>query len=580
MIRNIPKSLIESAKKQITEAVALKGHIAMAKKASNQSKLFGKTEAEIISQHVIPLGEDTTVLPLERDTATPHPDVVDHLDKHGYDVHDYMKGLAIKKGEKKNPISIGKVLARTDAPQSLKTAYEKDPSRQGIDSSVHIVISRNPVHVAGMSTHQNWESCQTLGGGGKYVDENGTTKNLDRQDVGDYHEFVPKDIYAGSHIAYLVHKPEDVDKHYAPIARILLKPYTSQHGHTILKPMQTYGEEWNGFHSSVQKWADKHFPMKDPEYTIDSSVYQDGPKKAYNFGEEHNEYWKNHQNDTTLAMHPSDEVITHYINNTKRSMPGMPEDAQNRHHRSYVFSALAKNPHLKEHHVLELLRHPATPEYAKGSLFYFPSSKVVELGMSDQFYHHHVVSNPNLTSTHLEDLIHQHESKFSANDETDHVSLTPDHGKILNGIATHKNLLPEQANHLIGMSKVKEYPYAIEHLFKKASDDHIEKTLDSLAEDRESLQYYDKAFSSLAKHKPHFLPKMNNLMIYHAYNDINRKSETAKRVEQEMLSRGDAFHGIVVRSSQHPSILQHIADTAPNLEHRNMAKAKLEGMTK
>lgn len=580
MIRNIPKSLIESAKKQITEAVALKGHIAMAKKASNQSKLFGKTEAEIISQHVIPLGEDTTVLPLERDTATPHPDVVDHLDKHGYDVHDYMKGLAIKKGEKKNPISIGKVLARTDAPQSLKTTYEKDPNRQGIDSNVHVVISRNPLHVAGMSTHQNWESCQTLGGGGKYIDSEGKTRNLDKQDIGDYSEYVKDDIAAGSHIAYLVHKPEDVDKHYKPIARILLKPYMSKHGHSILKPMQTYGEEWNGFHSTVSKWADKHFPMKDPEYTIDSSVYPDGPKKTYNFSPEHDEYWKNNQTDSALAMHPSDEVITHYIEDTKKQKPGMNEEGSNRYYRSHIFSAIAKNPHIKEHHVLELLRHHATPEHSKGGLYIFPSNKVVEMGMNDPASHHHVVNNPKLTTEHLETLIHQHSSLFDDEHQEMSVSLNREKSNLLNGIASHKNLSNEQANHLIGSSRVREYPSAMGHLFKKASDDKVKESLDHLAEDTDSLVYYDNAFSALVKHKPHLLPHMNNLMLLYAYNRLSSRSETAKTVENEMLSRGGPFHRVLSQRSNHASSLNRIADESTDEETKKLAKQRLAGLDK
>lgn len=579
MIRNIPKSLIEAAQKQLDEAVALKKHIDMANKASKYSMQFNKTQAEIISQHVIPLGHDTTVLPLERDTATPHPDVEEHLDRHGYDVHDYMKGLAIKKGEKKNPISIGKVLARTDAPQSLKTAYEKDPNRQGIDSNVHVVISRNPVHVAGMSTHQNWESCQTLGGGGKYIDSDGKTRNLDKQDIGGSSEYVKEDIASGSHIAYLVHKPEDVDVHYKPIARILLKPYMSRHGHVILKPMQTYGEEWNGFHSTVAKWADKHFSMKDPEYTMDNTVYQDGPKKVYNFAPEHDEYWKKNQTNSSLMMHPSDEVITHYIEDTKNQKPGITEEGNNRH-RSHIFSEIAKNPHIKEHHVLELLKHPATPEYSKGGLYAFPSNKVVEMGMNDPASHYHVVNNPKLTTENLETLIHQHSSLFNDEHQEMSLSLTRDKSILLNGIASHKSLSNEQANHLIQSSRVREYPSAMEHLFKKASDDKIKESLDHLAEDKDSLVYYNNALSTLVKHKPHMLPHMNNLMLLHAYNRLSSRSETAKTVENEMLSRGGPFHRLLSQRSNHASSLNRIADESTDEEIKNLAKKRLSGLDK
>lgn len=556
MIRNIPQSLIESAKKQISEAVALKGHIDMANKASRSTKIGGKTRAELISQHVIPLGQDTITLPLERDTATPHPDVVDHLDKHGYDVHDYMKGLAIKKGEKKNPISIGKVLARTNASPSLKTSYEKDPSRQGIDSSVHVVISRNPVHVAGMSTHQNWESCQTLGGGGKFVDDAGSTQNLKKQDVGSLTEHVPHDISAGSHVVYLVHKPEDIDKHFKPISRILLKPYISDHGHTILKPMGSYGEEWNGFHSTISKWADKHFPMKDPEYTLDSTVYPDGPRKINNFAPEHDEYWKNHKNGNIAKLHPSEGVITHYIDKIEQDMHKSPGDTSNAIAK-YELDDITQNPHLKENHVLRILNHDNILTHsARERLYKFPSDEVVGRGVSDPSAHQYIVNNPRLKTEHIEKILHDDHSDI-LNQETEE-PWTSKHSNILHGLANHQNLSQHQADQLLQMDTTREFPSALTGLFQKASDEHINKTLDEMKEDTKSLVYYDKAFAKLAQHKPHMVSNMNNLMLLHAYNASPKNGSTGNHIEREMLGRGDMFHHILASRSLNKEHLNHV----------------------
>lgn len=589
MINTLPKSLIASVETHLSEAVALKTHINMANKASRSTKVGGKTRAEILSQHVIPLGQDTTVLPLERSTSTPHPDVVTHLEDHGYEVHDYMKGLAIKQGQTKNPISIGKVLARTDAPQSLKTTYEKDPNRQGIDSTVHVVISRNPVHVAGMSTHQNWESCQTLGGSGKYIDKEGNEQKLPKQEVGGYTEHVPADIAAGSHIAYLVSHPDDVDKHYKPIARILLKPYISNHGHTVLRPMGSYGEEWNGFHSTVRKWADKHFPMKDPEYKLHSEVYPDGANQIHNFAPEHDEYWKKSSSSVALTQHPSSEVLDHHIAEATKEIPGVSPEASFRSHTAYVFDDLASNPHLKEHHAVEILSHPNIKKSTKARLYSrIASDKVVGMGLSDPSAHEYVSLNPNLKTEHIDALIHIHKPEFERNIRGENV---PNHREVattLHNLIDHPNLSHHQADELIQTEGISDYPSALAGLFRKASDDKVAKTLDHMNEegDSNSWVYSDRAFATIAQKKPHLLPKLNNLMLLHAYNshtsskDREGKGKITRGIENEMLQRDDRFHHILARRSKNPEVLRHILNTGNKEEALTHARINLDNLTK
>ena len=589
MIRNIPSSLLEAAEKHLSEAVALKTHINMANKASRSTKVGGKTRAEAISQHVIPLGQDTTVLPLERSTATPHPDVVAHLEEHGYDVHDYIKGLAIKHGQTKNPISIGKVLARTDAPQSLKTTYEKDPNRQGVDSSVHVVISRNPVHVAGMSTHQNWESCQTLGGSGKYTDKEGNEQTLPKQDRGEQTKFVPEDIAAGSHIAYLVNKPEDIDKHYKPISRILLKPYISNHGHTVLRPMGVYGEEWNGFHSTVSKWANEHFPMKDAEYKLHDSVYPDGANKIYNFAPEHDEYWKKSSSSVVLTQHPSSEVIDHHIAEATKEIPGVSPEARFRTHTSHVFDEISSNPRIKEHHAVEILRHPNIKKSTKARLYSrMASDVVVGMGLSDPSAHEFVSMNPNLKTEHIDTLIHTYKPEFERAFNGESV---PNHREVattIHNLIDHPNLSRHQADELIQTEGITEYPSALAGLFHKASDDKVAKTLDQMNEegDSNSWVYSDRAFATVAQKKPHLLPKLSNLMLLHAYNshtankDREGKGKITRGIEDEMLKRDDKFHHILARRSKNPEVLSHIITNSNKEEALTHARNNFDILTK
>lgn len=151
MINSLPPSLIEAASQVLSEALAAPAHKAMATRAANSTKNSkGLTAAEQISQHVIPLGEDRVVIPLER-TITPDTRVSKHLEDNGYKIHDYEQGLAVKSDSPDRKMRIGRILQQTNAPQNIKTAYEKDPARQGIKSDpAYVVISRKPSDVAAM----------------------------------------------------------------------------------------------------------------------------------------------------------------------------------------------------------------------------------------------------------------------------------------------------------------------------------------------------------------------------------------------------------------------------------------------
>jgi hypothetical protein len=571
MIRDLPQSLIATATKHLEEAVALKTHIAMAKKASRSTSVAGVSTAERISSHVIPSGQDTTIIPLERDSVSAHPQVVSHLNKSGYNVHDYKKGLAIKQGQTKNPISIGKVLDRTNAPQHVKEAYQKDPNRQGIDSSVHIVISRKPEHVAGMSTHQNWESCQTLGGAGK--DENGNS--LDKQDRGGEAQHVPEDIAAGSHVAYLVHNPEDVDKHYKPIARILLKPYTSESGHTILHPMKIYGEEWNGFHSSVKKWADTHFKATDPEYKMHDAVYPDGPTHIRSFAPEHDDHWAKKDPTRTsnwdiLYQHPSSKVIDAWQD---KIIPSADVDM-------YV-GMLAKNPHLQDHHVKRMIDNPRIKESAKTSMIEnHPAA--VEYGFNRPEHHAQLVHNPHLKSSHIESMINTYKDQIENPPDDNNVRIKL--GGIFNGLANHPNLEQHQADTLIKLDRAREYPGVMRGLYKKASAHHI---VNLLNDEKETMNtnhwhYYDRAYASLMQHKPHLIKHMHPLMMYHGHNAVPR--DQAESIEHVMLDNNpdhspNFFHNSLSSRSLHPSVLNRIMNETSDENTKSKASGQLYRIT-
>ena len=236
----------------------------------NWVKKNGGTEAAGISAHAIPLGQHQVTIPLEHPEkkVEPHPEVHEHLQKHGYDVHDYKAGLALEPAKegatKRRQIKIGKALEATNAPPHVKDAFTNDPNRRGakaIDSGLQVVVSRHPHHVAGMSTDQGWSSCMDLDGGSN-------------------RHYLKHDVLKGTHVAYLTKKGDDEVKR--PMARIALKPFVGKNtGEKILHPEdRTYGTADSAFEHTVKKWTDKHFPLNpDEEYHKHSDVYDDSGTK-------------------------------------------------------------------------------------------------------------------------------------------------------------------------------------------------------------------------------------------------------------------------------------------------------------
>jgi len=193
-------------------------------------------------------------------------DVEDHLATHGYEVHDAAKGTAKKQGDNRE-YKIGKILndKRTKAPANVLKSYVNASSREGANSASghHIVITRHPYDVAGMSTNQKtWDSCMNL--------ETGCNKH-----------YVPKDVKLGTHIAYLVRNNDTEMKR--PVARIALKPMISgipgkADTDTILRPESNiHGNAPDHFLNTVKKWSEDNFKPKvgGGEYARHPSLYPD-----------------------------------------------------------------------------------------------------------------------------------------------------------------------------------------------------------------------------------------------------------------------------------------------------------------
>lgn len=223
---------------------------------------WGKnTTATKISQNVFPEGHDRIEIPLEhpegkQKDAEPHPDVEDHLEKHGYKIKDYKSGLATDKHGR--DMKIGRVLEKTKAEDKVKQAFANDPSRAASTQAgnLKVVISKHPHDVAGMSTDRGWSSCMNM-------------------DTGSNSHYLKHDVKKGTHVAYLVNKDDNEIK--KPLARIALKPYhSSVSDHSVLRPEESgYGTGDSAFHHTVKQFAEKHYPAKDASYHKDDDVYDD-----------------------------------------------------------------------------------------------------------------------------------------------------------------------------------------------------------------------------------------------------------------------------------------------------------------
>lgn len=324
----------------LTEALQAPSHKTMATKASNSTMKDGMTEAQRISNHVFPEGQDRLVIPFER-TMEPNSDVKKHLEDNGYKIHDYAAGLAVKNGQEDRPLRIGRVLTRINAPDHIWNAFDKDPARQGIkmEKGPSIVISRHPHDVAAMSSGQNWQSCQTLPQTITKKKSDGTSEKV-KQEKGLHAQMVPGIVSSGAHIAYLVNDPKDVDKHFGPIARITLNPFVSHNDqHTILRPSEEYGDEWAGFKDTLTRWTEKNFPTKEAKYYRHSGAYPEGTSQITDYSPKHDEYWKDEYFDKhALINHPSPAVHEHWLNLFNR--------AGNTYNSNAV--QLMTNPHLNK----------------------------------------------------------------------------------------------------------------------------------------------------------------------------------------------------------------------------------------
>lgn len=274
--------MIKRFKTFLKEELSDKQKLGFEKYASLRGiNIHDNTNAINLSKHIIPEGTDSIKIPIKNSLFS---EVHDHILKSGFHGMDYEKGVAYKEftdkmgNKKRQETNIGKVL---NTNLDLKNRYDNDNKQQTahLQNNYDVIISRNPYHIASCSTNPDnpkmWDSCASL-----------TDEGLpERPNLAASH--LPHDIQEGTHVAYLVPKNDQlshtklIDK---ATARILLKPFSSDNNHTVLRPeTRTYSHDDktpDGFLETVQNFAETHFPLHSDEiYHKHANVYDDDKGK-------------------------------------------------------------------------------------------------------------------------------------------------------------------------------------------------------------------------------------------------------------------------------------------------------------
>jgi hypothetical protein len=227
---------------------------------SNIFNRYGTGKGKEKYRIYIPLGDNKPVVQTDAPKV-----VVDELQQQGYEVENYIAGIARKSGTNRS-VRIGRLLKSEEA----KKTFETDPKRKAgkvANNELIAVISRHPYDVVGMSFDRGWTSCMNL-------------------ETGSNRLYLEEDVKHGTLVAYLI---RNNDKNInAPIARVLLKPYLKggKGKGTILVADSYYGTATPEFEKVIDKfceWANSGSPAG--LYYLNDELYDDGHPPIYMHGD-------------------------------------------------------------------------------------------------------------------------------------------------------------------------------------------------------------------------------------------------------------------------------------------------------
>lgn len=195
-------------------------------------------------------GEDRLYYPLEADIGPIERRVAAALATEGYRILDYAGNRATDAAGKQQ-FRIGKLLAGISP--EVYEQFQHDGNRTA--GEVLLVLSRDPLDVARMSTGRSWTSC------------------MDRD--GMYWEKVKYEVQRGTLVAYMIAADDPDIVH--PLARVLLKPYRGPNGARRLLAERAYGMGGNDAFQARADALAQEISAGAPHgrYNIDGWVYND-----------------------------------------------------------------------------------------------------------------------------------------------------------------------------------------------------------------------------------------------------------------------------------------------------------------
>ena len=195
--------------------------------------------------------------------------IYDFLINKGFEVQNYKENQAY---DLKNdrPIKITKVLANIgqfdNYALELLKQYNNEASKsielrgKRVDGTKYVVLSKDPIDIAEMSTGRKWTSCTNVYDGGSK-------------------DYVSYDIYEGTFIAYLIDN-EDIGIEN-PDARILIKPYydvSDINSIYYFTEDKIYGEAPSSFLKTINSIIEKVQSIKKPTtLNLIDTLYCDNP---------------------------------------------------------------------------------------------------------------------------------------------------------------------------------------------------------------------------------------------------------------------------------------------------------------
>jgi hypothetical protein len=246
------------------------------------TKIFGKG----VNRISIPLNSSPITLP----TSTPLMEEINSVFiPLGYKINsfeDYLNNKVYKISDTKNPMKIGGLLNKInpDLFGIFDTSLERKEWKDKINNSdkdLKIVISRHPYDLLGMASGRDWSdsSCMRLG-----TTDDKVYKLLgfyENEGEGANKDYISKDITEGTLIAYVVNIDDNnINK---PLSRLLIKPYVNEKDSNDIiwvSADKLYGQEVEGFKSSVDEWLGGWQGEKYGYYCIKGGLYADEKERV------------------------------------------------------------------------------------------------------------------------------------------------------------------------------------------------------------------------------------------------------------------------------------------------------------